>query len=136
MLVQVTGAMVAAVLIVVWLWIADVRRWWPFAAGVHIRELLEHRAGIVAARTLTASAPKPACVSVMTLTSAAVLALADLPRRGAHRTSRAPVVRARVESGDAVHARACARAAHASSGRPCGRGASRAHRTMAEARSV
>jgi hypothetical protein len=134
MLVQVTGATVAAVLIVLWLWIADVRRWWPFAAGVHIRELLEHRAGIEAVQMLTASAPEPACVSVVTLISTTTLAPADRPRCGAHRTSRAPVVRARVESGDAVHPRACARRAHASSGRPCG--ASRASRTMAEARPV
>jgi len=42
MVVQVAGAMMLSVAVVLWLWMADVRRWWPFNYGAAVEALLAH----------------------------------------------------------------------------------------------
>lgn len=53
MVVQVAGAMMISVLGVVWLWVADVRRWWPFNYGLAVEALLAHGVASAPARLLT-----------------------------------------------------------------------------------
>lgn len=109
MLVQVTGFMVAVVGLVLWLWIADVRRWWPFDSGDRIQMLFEHHVGFEAVRMLATTALERAYVGVTTVTSAAVRAPSDGLRCGARRPLRTVAMSARAESRDDVHARACSR---------------------------
>jgi hypothetical protein len=54
MVVQVAGAMMISVLGVVWLWVADVRRWWPFNYDAAVEALLAHGVESSAAQVQTA----------------------------------------------------------------------------------
>jgi hypothetical protein len=52
MVVQVAGAMTVSLLGVLWLWVADVRRWGPFNQGVAVEALLAHGVESEPARVL------------------------------------------------------------------------------------
>ena len=43
MLIQVVGALTASVSLVLWLWIADTRRWWPFNQASAVQAIQGHR---------------------------------------------------------------------------------------------
>jgi hypothetical protein len=57
MVVQVMGAGALSVLGVVWLWMADVHRWWPFNFARATDALLEQRVVLEPVQVLTAARP-------------------------------------------------------------------------------
>jgi hypothetical protein len=121
MLVQVTGFMVATVVLVLWLWIADVRRWWPFDSTAHVQHLLDHHVGFEVVRMLAATALDSERIAVATVASATFRAPSEALTGGARRPLRTLAMSTGAEGCDDVHTRACSRPDHASSGRPSGR---------------
>ena len=127
-LLQVTGFAAAAVLLVLWLWIADVRGWWPFNARDLVREFLELHDGATALLALTPALNR-AALSVPAVPSAATgeRLVPCKARRGAP----ACATSARVEAGDTVHVRSEHRS---SSPRACGGSGARVHRVAMDMR--
>jgi hypothetical protein len=80
MLIQVTGAMVLCMAIILFLWIADVRRWRPFTAHVSARELFEHPLRVweqlAAQRIAPATPTSPAVAAIFTAPRPALAATA------------------------------------------------------------
>ena len=59
MVIQVAGAVVGAVSLVAWLWIADVCRLWPFNGSVRAEDLVPQRVAIQTAGMVPALALQP-----------------------------------------------------------------------------
>ena len=135
MLLQVTGAILAAVSCVVWLWVANVRRWWPFNHDI-LGELREQHARFEAVRSLTATARQTARGAVTAVTGAAGRARAAGARHGWRGGSPAMAVIAHDETCDEVHGCSCVRHQYGASRRRYGRRVRRDARLDVQAVSI